>query len=139
VGPDPSRPEAGAQGGARGQRSAERRYRWARAYRDGELVCARVDLTITADVRLGLAPRVRRSVRARFVERVRPALRAELAEMLRPGGPAARRAAEGVGPIELVFDDPRIGRQRIVARIEPPRLRGGTLREAEFRLRETAR
>ena len=95
----------------------EGRYRWARAYRDGQLVCGRVELTVTADLRLGLAPRERRCLAARFLERLDPALRSELSELVRRRGAAAGRAAERMRPVELVFDDRRAGRQRIVGRV----------------------
>jgi hypothetical protein len=39
-------------------------------------------------------------------------------------------------PIEVVFDDKRLGRQRISARVQPPQIRCGELREIEFGLRE---
>jgi hypothetical protein len=116
----------------------EGRYRWARAYRDGELVCGRVELTVTADPRLGLAPHERRHFAARFLERLHPALRTELAELVRRRGAAGRRAAERMQPIELVFDDPRHGRQRIVGSVQPPQARRGELYEIEFGLRAPA-
>jgi hypothetical protein len=116
----------------------EGRYRWARAYRDGELVCGRVELTVTADLRLGLAPHERRRFAARFLERVHPALRTELADLVRRRGAAGRRAAERMQPIEFVFDDPRHGRQRLVGVVQPPQLRRGELYEIEFGLRAPA-
>jgi len=116
----------------------EGRYRWARAYRDGELVCGRVELTITADFRLGLAPHERRYFSARFFERLHPALRTELTELVRRRGAPARRAAERMPPVEIVFDDPRRGRQRIVGRVQPPQARRGELYEIDFDLRAPA-
>jgi hypothetical protein len=113
----------------------EGRYRWARAYRDGELVCGRVELTVTVDVRLGLAPHERRHLAARFLERVHPALRTELAELVRRRGAAGRRAAERMQPVEIVFDDPRHGRQRLAGSVQPPQARRGELYEIEFGLR----
>jgi hypothetical protein len=113
----------------------EGRYRWARAYRDGELVCGRVELTVTVDPRLGLAPHERRRFAARFMERLHPALRTELAELVRRRGAAGRRAAERMQPVELVFDDPRHGRQRLAGSIQPPQLRRGELYEIEFSVR----
>jgi hypothetical protein len=118
------------------RRFAERRYRWARAYRDGALVCGRVELTMRVDTRLGLAPRERRVVAVRFLERLDPALRRELAGLVCRRGPAARRLADWMDPVELVFDDPRLGRQRIIGWLDPPRLRCGELREIEFGLRQ---
>ena len=41
-------------------------------------------------------------------------------------------------PIELVFDDPRLGLQRIIGQIEPPQLHRGDLHEIKFGLREAA-
>jgi hypothetical protein len=112
----------------------EARHRWARAYRDGELVCGRVELTVSADFRLGLAPHERRYLTARFFERLDPVLRDELAELMRRRGAAARRAAERMAPVEVVFDDPRCGRQRIVGAVQPPQVRRGELCEIRFDL-----
>jgi hypothetical protein len=116
----------------------EQRYGWARAYRDGRLVAGRVRLTVDHDVRVGLAPRERRrrSLRASFTERVDPALRAELVAVARRRGAAARRAADRMEPIEVVVDDPRRGRERIVGRVLPPQQRRGDLDEIEFVVRE---
>jgi hypothetical protein len=117
----------------------ERRYAWGRAYRDGSLVCTRVHVTFSRDDRLGLAPRERRYVAARFLDRVHPDLHAELVELARRRGAAARRAAERIEPIVVVIDDPRLGRERIVGRLEPPHARHGDLGDVEFGLREPAR
>jgi hypothetical protein len=117
-------------------RLAEHRYRWASAYRDGELVCGRVDLTVRRDSRLGLAPRERHYLAASFVERLAPAFRGELAQLVRRRGAAAQRVAEALEPIELVFDDPRLGSQRIIGRVQPPQVRRGGLHDIEFGLRE---
>jgi hypothetical protein len=114
----------------------DQRDAWGRAYRDGSLVCGRVRVTFGRDDRLGLAPRERRYVLARFQDRLHPTLRSELAELTRRRGAAARRAAERMEPIVLVIDDPCHGRDRIVGRIEPPRTRRGDLRDMEFELRE---
>jgi hypothetical protein len=112
----------------------EQRYLWGRAYRNGEVVCARVHVTVGRDAQLGLARHERRYVVARFVERVHPTLRDELAALARRRGAAARRVAEHMDPIEVVFDSRQ---QRIVAEVQPPQLRyGGELREIEFGLRE---
>jgi hypothetical protein len=118
------------------RRVAERRYRWARAYRDGRLVCGRVDLTVRADTRLGLAPRERRDLAAYFVERLSPCLRGELAQVVRRRGAAAQRAAESLAPIELVFHDARLGRQLLVVRVGPPQVRCRELCDIAFTLRE---
>jgi hypothetical protein len=116
----------------------EQRYGWARAYRDGRLVAGRVRLTADHDVRVGLAPRERRhrSLRATFAERVDPVLRAELVAVACRRGAAARRAADRMEPIEVVFEDRHLGRQRIVGRIEPPQVRYGAFEETEFVVRE---
>ena len=57
---------------------------------------------------------------------------------MRRRGAAADRAAERMQPVELVFDDLRAGRQRIVGRVQPPQMRRGELYEIEFDLREPA-
>ena len=51
-----------------------RRHCWAHARRDDEVICGRVELNVTADTRLGLAPRERRRVALRFAEYLHPAL-----------------------------------------------------------------
>lgn len=117
----------------------EQRYNWARAYREGRLVCARVQLTVGRDGRLGLTRAERRYVVARFSERLHPALRAELTELARRRGAAARRAAERMKPIEVVFDDRQLGRQRITGWVQPPQVRRGDLRDIEFAVRERDR
>jgi len=137
--PDQTDLRAGTQASATAHRPlTEGRYRWARAYRDGELVCGRVELTVTVDPRLGLTPNESRRFAARFLERLHPSLRAELGELVRRRGAAGRRAAERMQPVELVFDDPRHGRQRIVGSVQPPQMRRGELYEIEFSLRPPA-
>jgi len=118
----------------------QRRW-WGRAYRNGKLVCARVHVTIGYDDRLGLSRAERRYLAARFVECVDPALRGELISMVRRRGSAARRIAESLEPLLIVLDDddPAHGRQRLTARLQPPLLRFGHLREIEFTLRELSR
>jgi hypothetical protein len=112
-----------------------REIRSARAYRDGQLVCSRVSVTVTSDDRLGFAPRERRRViGARFTERVDANLRGELAAVVRRRGAAARRAAERIAPIEVVDDEGR----RIIGRLEPPRSHHGDLCDIEFAVRELA-
>jgi hypothetical protein len=119
--------------------AGERDYVSGRAYRGERLVCARVQLTIGRDPRLGLASHERRYVLARFCGQLDPGLRAELSELVRRRGAAARRVAELLEPIEIVVDDPRHRRRRLIARLEPPQLRrGGDLRTIEFGLREQA-
>lgn len=112
------------------------RRHWAHACRDGEVVCGRVELIVRSDTRLGLAPRERRCIVARFRERLHPALRADLTELVRRRGAMARRAAERMQPIEIVFEDPSLGLQRIIGWIQPPQLRRGNLHDIEFGLRE---
>ena len=116
----------------------ERRQAVGRAYRDGSLVCTRVHVTFRRDDRLGLTPHERRHIAARFLDRLHPDLRAELAELTRRRGSAARRAAERIAPIVVVIDDPCLGRERIVGRLEPPQVRRcfGHLGDVEFGLRE---
>src|SRR4051794_26530455 len=98
---------------------------WAHACRDDEVVCGRVELIVTADTRLVLAPRERRRIAARFVEHLHPALRTELSELVRRRGAAARRLAGRMDPIELVFDEPGGRLQRITGWIQPPQVRHG--------------
>jgi hypothetical protein len=97
-----------------------------------------VHVTFGRDDRLGLAPRERRSVLARFEDGLHPTLRSELIELARRRGAAAHRAAERIEPIVILVGDPRHGRERIVGRIVPPQIRRGDLREVEFGVRELA-
>jgi hypothetical protein len=115
---------------------AERRHRRARAYRDGELICGRVDLTISLDARLGLAPRERRQLIARFVERLAPAFRHELEQLVCRRGAAAARIGDRIGPIKLVIEDPLQDGQRLVGHLEPPQWRRRELSKTEFVIRE---
>jgi hypothetical protein len=116
----------------------EKRYPLGRAYRDGRLVCWRVHVTIGRDDhRLGLAPHERRYVTASFRERVDNDLHAELVQLARRRGAAAKRIAESMEPLVIVVDDPRSGeRHRMVARLQPPQIRGSGLSEIEFGVRE---
>lgn len=116
--------------------STGRRDRWARAYRDSELVCNRVELTVRADSRLGLAPHERRCLTVRFLDRLEPGLRAELATLVDRRGAVARRAAERMQPVEIIVADSRLGRQRIIGSVQPPHIRHGDLHAIEFGLRE---
>jgi hypothetical protein len=113
-------------------------YRWARAYRNGELVCGRVDLRVSDSGRLGLTARERREIAVRFLERIAPELRRELDGLVRRRGDVARRAAERLHPIELVADDLQRGDVRIVGHLQPPQRRHGELSEIEFGVREVA-
>ncbi len=117
---------------------SDERSAWGRAYRGGSLVCGRVYVTIRED-RLGPSSHGRRYITVRFLDRLHPALRAELVELAHHLGPAARRAAERMEPIVVVIDDPVHGRERMVGRIEPPKVRGLYGGHVEFELRETAR
>lgn len=75
----------------------------------------------------------------RFVEPLHPALRMELTELVRRRGSAARRAAERMQPIELVFGTPGGDLDRISGWLEPPCRRRGGLHEIEFSLRLEAK
>lgn len=110
----------------------------AHACRDAEVVCGRVELTVDADPRLGLTPREQRIFTVRFLDRLEPRLRVELNELVSRRGAGARRAAERMEPIEIVFDDSRRGLQRIVGWVEPPQRRNGDLQDIQFGLRELA-
>jgi hypothetical protein len=116
------------------QRRAQR-LRRGRAYRSGRLICGCVQVAIGDDERLGLTPQERRLVRVCFHEPLDDGLRAELIALQRRRGPAARRAAERIEPIEVVVDDSHGERRRILGRVEPPQIHHGPLREIEFVLR----
>lgn len=89
-----------------------------------------------ADSRLGLTPRERRFFTVRFLDSLESGLRIELTTLVRRRGAAARRAAERMAPIEVVFDDPFRGLQRIVGWVQPPQRRNGVdLRDVQFGLR----
>jgi hypothetical protein len=118
----------------------EYRDRYARAYRDGELVCGRVELVIRRDeTRLGLAPRERAYVVMRFLEDLERDLRGELWLLTKRRGRAAKRIADDLEPIELAFVDPQGRRRRIAGRLEAPLVRSGGLRDIEFGLRAPKR
>jgi hypothetical protein len=116
--------------------SARPRYRWARAYRNGELVCGRVDLRVSDSGRLGLTARERREIGVRFLERIAPGFKRELDALLRRRGDVARRIAERMEAIELVADHLEMGDLRIVGQIQPPQRRHGEMYEIEFGVRE---
>jgi hypothetical protein len=117
--------------------SAPRAYVVAHACRDAEVVCGRVELTVATDTRLGLTASEHRSFTVRFLDGVEAGLRAELAQLVRRRGAVARRAAERMEPIEVVFDDPLRGLQRIVGAIQPPQRHHGELHHVQFGLRES--
>jgi hypothetical protein len=112
------------------------RWRLGRAYRGGRLVCGCVHVAIGFDDRLGLTRRERRTVRVRFCEPVADELRGELSELARRRGSAGERAAERIGPIKVVIDDPAGEHERMTGRLRPAHTRHGRLREIEFGLRE---
>jgi hypothetical protein len=116
--------------------TVERRYRRARAYRNGELICGRVDLMMRPDTRIGLAPRERRQLIARFVSRLAPTFRYELEQLVRRRGAAATRIGDRIETIELVFDDSQSDGEQLVVRLEPPQSRRWKLSENEFVIRE---
>jgi hypothetical protein len=103
------------------------------------VVCSRVELSVGADARLGLTARERRFFTVRFLDDLESRLRAELTELVRRRGAVARRAAERMAPIEIVFDDPLRGLQRITGCVQPPQRRNSDLQEVQFGLRELAR
>jgi hypothetical protein len=107
----------------------------AHACRDSAVVCGRVELIATTDARLGLTPRERRSFTVRFLDSPEPGLLTELTTLVRRRGAAARRAAERMQPIEIVFDDPLRGLQRIAGCVQPPQRRNGDLNDIQFGLR----
>lgn len=115
-----------------------RRVCSAHACRDSEVICGRVELTVGADARLGLTARERRFFAVRFLDGLESRLHAELTELLRRRGAAARRAAERMQPIEIVFDDPLRGLQRVTGYLQPPQRRNGDLQDVQFGLRELA-
>ena len=91
---------------------------------------------MSVDERLGLTQQERRLVRVRFHEPLDDGLRYELTQLMRRRGAAARRAAERIDPIEIVFDDAYGERQCIRGVVEPPQVRHGQLRDIEFALRQ---
>ena len=112
-------------------------YRWARAYRDGALVCGRVDLRVWDSGRIGLTAHERREIGVRFLERIAPGFRRELDGLLRRRGSVARRIAERMEAIELVADHLEMGDLHIVGQVQPPQRRHGEMCEIEFGLRES--
>lgn len=108
----------------------------AHACRDAAVVCGRVELTVATDMRLGLTPRERRSFTVRFLDGVEAGLRAELTRLVRRRGAVARRATERMEPVEVVFDDPCLGLQRIAGAIQPPQRHHGELHDVRFGLRQ---
>jgi hypothetical protein len=114
-----------------------REHHHGRAFRRCELVCGRVELTVVRDDdRLPLAVRERSYVVARFIDELQPELSNELRTLVRRRGARAKRIADSLEPVELVFAGSDGAERSISARIEPPQVRHGALREIEFTLRE---
>jgi hypothetical protein len=102
-----------------------------RAYRNGTVVCDRVQVTvIESDERLGLAPWERQYVTVRFLRGIQPEFRRQLVQVLRRRGARSRRVADALDPIELEVQ----GTRRLAARIEPPIARHASLEQTAFRL-----
>ncbi|MGH2943762.1 MAG: hypothetical protein ACRDLN_13415 [Solirubrobacteraceae bacterium] len=106
------------------------------ACRDGAVVCGHVELIVAVDSRLGLTSRERRLFTVRFEDALEPGLRSELTKLVGRRGAAAHRVAERMAPVEIVFDDPLRGLQRIAGSLQPPQRRNGDLRDLQFGLRE---
>jgi hypothetical protein len=110
-----------------------------RAYRDGVLICSRVHVAVTRDVRIAPDSPVALRIRVSFAERLDGALRDELERLVRARGTRGERLAETLAPLEVVWDEPR-GARRLVGRLQPPRTqRCGPLEEISFPLRAGAR
>jgi hypothetical protein len=105
-----------------------REHHHGRAFRRCELVCGRVELTVVCDERSYVV--------ARFIDELQPALRNELRTLVRRRGARAKRIANSLEPVEVVFAGSDGAECSISARIEPPQVRHGALREIEFTLRE---
>jgi hypothetical protein len=90
---------------------------------------------VRSDTRLGLTPRERHIFAVRFLDGLEPGLRSQLTTLVSRRGAAARRAAERMQLIEIVFDDPLRGLQRIAGWVQPPQRRHGDLRDIQFGLR----
>lgn len=103
------------------------------AYRDGQLVCARVVVTVVAD-----APSARH-VLVRFAGGVDQQLRDELQRLTARRGAFAMRLAERLDPVEVVGRDADGGLQwRLVGRLERPAAQHWPPTDTEFWLRESA-
>jgi hypothetical protein len=102
------------------------------AYRDGQLVCARVAVTIVAE-----APSARH-VLVRFNGGVDQRLRAELQRLAARRVAVATRLVELLDPVEIIGTDTH-GRLlwRLVGRVERPAAQGWPPTDAEFWLRES--
>jgi hypothetical protein len=102
------------------------------AYRDGQLVCARVAVTVVAD-----APSAR-YVRVRFIDAVDQRLRRELQRLIARRGTLAARLGEMLDPVEIVGRDAHGGLQwRLVGRLERPAAQRWPPTDTEFWLRES--
>jgi hypothetical protein len=110
-----------------------------RAYLHGELACGRVELATghDDDARLGLAPRERRYVAARFVGELAPGLRRDLEELADARGARGLRLAEQLPPLEFVVPETS-GARRLTGRLDPPTSRNRPLEEIDFRVRVEA-
>jgi hypothetical protein len=102
------------------------------AYRDGQLVCARVAVTVVAD-----APSARH-VLVRFVDGVDQQLRGELQRLMARRDVLASRLAELLDPVEIVGRDSHGSLQwRLVGSVERPAARCWPPTDTDFWLRES--
>jgi hypothetical protein len=130
--------DAGWRCHARGVTSSTVSYLPGRAYRDGVLICSRVHVAVTRDVRTAPDSPVAPRIRVSFAEDLDGALRDELERLVRARGTRGERLAETLAPLEVVWDEPR-GARRLVGRLQPPRAqRYGPLEEISFPLRAGA-
>ena len=112
------------------------RDRRVRAYRNGELICDRVDLAIRQEARLGLAPCERRRVIVRFAGHLAPTFRDELERLVRRRGAAAAWIAERIDLIDLVFEDRNGEERRLAGLLDPSQSRRWEPSDNEFVIRE---
>jgi len=102
------------------------------AYRNGQLVCARVAVTVVAN-----APSARH-VLVRFVDGVDQQLRGELQRLMARRGAFAARLVELLDPVEIVGRDARGSLQwRLVGHLERPAAQHRPPAETEFWLCES--
>jgi hypothetical protein len=115
-----------------------REHHHGRAFRRRELVCGRVELTVVRDEdRLGLAVRERSYVVARFIDELHPELRNELRKLVRGRGARAKRIADALEPVELLFTGSDGAERSISGRIEAPA--GASRRPAQDRVQGAQR